>query len=85
AGAQGMGLELMESFTPVQPVILGDAARAVRLSEALLEKGVLVTAIRPPTVPQGTARLRVTLSAAHAKEDVDTLLESLATVWRNES
>ena len=51
--------------TTIVPVILGEAARALAVSKALEEKGFLVTAIRPPTVPAGTARLRVTLSAAH--------------------
>lgn len=76
-GAKSLGLDLVDSFTPIQPILMGDAARAIDLSNALLEKGVLVTAIRPPTVPQGTARLRVTLSAAHAVSDVDDLLQAL--------
>ncbi|HEX7031356.1 MAG TPA: 8-amino-7-oxononanoate synthase [Gammaproteobacteria bacterium] len=79
-GAQSIGLALMPSMTPIQPVLVGEAARAAQLSDALLEKGVLVTAIRPPTVPQGTARLRVTLSAAHSDADIDRLLETLEDV-----
>lgn len=79
-GAASLGLDLAESPTPIQPVVVGDAARAMRVSEALLARGVLVTAIRPPTVPAGTARLRVTLSAAHAESDVDRLLEALVAV-----
>lgn len=81
-GGQSIGLELMDSFTPIQPIVVGDAVDALRLSEALLERGVLVTAIRPPTVPAGTARLRVTLSAAHTFDDVDRLLETLDEVRR---
>ncbi|HKJ77484.1 MAG TPA: 8-amino-7-oxononanoate synthase [Gammaproteobacteria bacterium] len=78
AGAAALGLELMESETPIQPVVLGETARAVAWSDALWQRGILVTAIRPPTVPDGTARLRVTLSAAHDEAQVDRLLEALS-------
>src|SRR5690606_12424589 len=61
-GAQALKLPLLDSFTPIQPVVIGDAARAVGAADALFERGILVAAIRPPTVPRGTARLRVTLS-----------------------
>lgn len=81
-GAKTINLQLMDSFTPIQPIVAGDTARANQISDALMEKGVLVTAIRPPTVPEGTARLRVTLSAAHSEDDVDRLLECLSDVWR---
>jgi 8-amino-7-oxononanoate synthase len=77
-GAEQIGLELMDSFTPIQPIMIGDAARAVRLSQMLRERGLMVTAIRPPTVPAGSARLRVTLSAAHSESQVQLLLEGLA-------
>jgi len=60
--------------TAIQPVIVGDAQRALAISRVLEEKGFLVTAIRPPTVPAGTARLRVTLSAAHEESQVDALI-----------
>ncbi len=76
-GALSLGLQLMDSATPIQPVLLGDAETALRWSERLLEQGILVTAIRPPTVPQGSARLRVTFSAAHQPEQVDRLLETI--------
>ncbi|MEJ6656831.1 MAG: 8-amino-7-oxononanoate synthase [Pseudomonas sp.] len=76
-GASALGLQLMDSPTPIQPLLIGDSERAMQLSAALRERGILVTAIRPPTVPQGTARLRVTLSAAHSAEDIDRLLEAL--------
>jgi 8-amino-7-oxononanoate synthase len=66
--------------TPIVPVILGDASRAVAVSRSLEERGLLVAAIRPPTVPAGTARLRVTLSAAHQEAQVDTLITALAQV-----
>lgn len=77
AGASALGLQLMDSPTPIQPLLIGDSARALQLSAGLRQRGILITAIRPPTVPQGTARLRVTLSAAHSEEDVGRLLEAL--------
>lgn len=77
-GAQQLGLTLMDSFTPIQPILIGDAGRALHLSRLLRERGLLVTAIRPPTVPAGSARLRVTLSAAHSAAQVQVLLEALA-------
>ncbi|MFG0723939.1 8-amino-7-oxononanoate synthase [Pseudomonas sp. GLN_6] len=80
-GAQAIGLELMDSETPIQPILIGDSARALQLSQLLRERGLLVTAIRPPTVPAGSARLRVTLSAAHSLEQLELLLEALAECW----
>jgi len=76
-GALSLGLQLVDSGTPVQPILLGDPETALRWSNRLLEQGILVTAIRPPTVPQGSARLRVTFSAAHQPEQVDRLLEAI--------
>lgn len=67
----------MASDTPIQPLLIGDSGEAVRLSGKLLEQGLLVPAIRPSTVPEGTARLRITVSAAHAAADIDRLLEAL--------
>ena len=63
--------------SPIVPVVLGDEAAAVAATGALLERGIVVPAIRPPTVPPGTSRLRVALSAAHTDEDVDRLMEAL--------
>jgi 8-amino-7-oxononanoate synthase len=77
-GAAQLGLPVAPSRTPIQPVLVGDAERAVAASAALLEQGYLVAAIRPPTVPPGAARLRVTLSARHTPEQVDGLLGALA-------
>ena len=74
------GLPLVESYTPIQPVRIGDNRRALAISAALEERGFLVGAIRPPTVPQGEARLRVTLSALHGEKDVDALVGALAVV-----
>ena len=85
AGALQLGLPLAASDTPIQPLLLGDAPRALAAARALEARGLLVTAIRPPTVPAGQARLRITLSAAHEEEHVDRLLEALATLPRAES
>ena len=79
-GARSLGLPLLPSGTPIQPVIIGSAIAALAASRTLEEAGILVTAIRPPTVPQGSARLRVTLSAGHTAEQVDRLLDALATL-----
>ena len=77
-GAASLGLALLPSRTPIQPLVLGDEASAVAASAALLEAGFLVPAIRPPTVPAGTSRLRFTFSAAHDEDDVARLLDALA-------
>jgi 8-amino-7-oxononanoate synthase len=76
--ARRLGLPLMDSTTPIQPLLLGSEAAALAASDALLAAGIWVPAIRPPTVPSGASRLRVTFSAAHADADVDRLLETLA-------
>jgi 8-amino-7-oxononanoate synthase len=81
-GVEQLGLELMPSSTPIQPLVVGDAGQAVAMSEALLKRDILVTAIRPPTVPQGTARLRFTFSAEHTEEQVDQLLDGLSQLQR---
>jgi 8-amino-7-oxononanoate synthase len=79
-GAAQLGLPLMPSRTPIQPLLLGDAQRALDASRALETRGLLAVAIRPPTVPHGQARLRITLSAAHEETHVDQLLEALASL-----
>ncbi|MGR8951093.1 MAG: 8-amino-7-oxononanoate synthase [Gammaproteobacteria bacterium] len=76
-GAEQIGLALMPSHSPIQPILIGDSRKATAFSEALLDAGLLVSAIRPPTVPQGSARLRVTFSAAHEEAQVDRLLNEL--------
>ena len=78
AGAAQLGLNVLPSATPIQPVVVGESGAALALSAALEVKGLLVPAIRTPTVPAGTARLRVTFSALHEPADVDRLLEGLA-------
>jgi 8-amino-7-oxononanoate synthase len=81
-GAVQLELPLMASSSPIQPLLAGEARRASAISERLRQQGLLIGAIRPPTVPAGTSRLRVTLSAAHTAEQVDQLLEQLARCWR---
>ena len=80
-GADALGLPLMPSMTAIQPLQVGDDALALRISAALEERGILISAIRPPTVPAGTARLRVTLSAAHRSDHIDQLLGALRQVF----
>jgi 8-amino-7-oxononanoate synthase len=77
AGATQLGLNLCKSETPIQPVIAGTAEAALHWSAALRDAGILITAIRPPTVPEGTARLRITFSATHSEAHVDRLLAAL--------
>ena len=82
AGAEALGLRLPASQTPIQPVIAGDERAALAMSAALFDAGFFVPAIRPPTVPAGSSRLRFTFSAAHRDEDVERLLAALATLAR---
>ncbi|EIL96292.1 8-amino-7-oxononanoate synthase [Rhodanobacter sp. 115] len=77
AGAAELGLALMPSPSAIQPLQLGDAQAALDTAQALEQRGFLVGAIRPPTVPKGQARLRITLSAAHEEADIDHLLQAL--------
>lgn len=77
-GAQALGLQLTPSVSPIQGVLLGDNARALAAAAHLADCGIWVSAIRPPTVPVGSARLRITLTAAHTAEQVERLLEALA-------
>lgn len=77
SGAEQLGLPLMLSETPIQPIVAGSSAQALSWSRALEAQGILVSAIRPPTVPEGSARLRVTLSASHSFQHLDRLLTAL--------
>jgi 8-amino-7-oxononanoate synthase len=78
AAAANLKMPLMDSFTPIQGIVLGDSEKALAVSAALYERGIIVTAIRPPTVPQGMARFRITLSALHDENQVDQLIGALA-------
>ena len=80
AAARHAGVVLQESRTAIQPVLAGTARCALDAARALARRGLAVRAIRPPTVPEGTSRLRVTLSARHGKEEIDLLAEALGEV-----
>lgn len=82
--ASAAGIRPGLSETPIQPILLGSAESAMRASNALLERGYFVAAIRPPTVPPDTSRLRITFSAAHRDGDVEGLVAALATVLEPE-
>lgn len=81
-GLQRAGFDTLQSVTPIIPVMMGDAARALEWSQRLMERGVFVRAIRPPTVPRGGSRLRVTVSAAHTDDDIARCLEAFREVAR---
>ncbi|MBS0852099.1 8-amino-7-oxononanoate synthase [Enterobacter sp. JGM127] len=76
-GVKGLPLQVTHSHSAIQPLIVGENGRALHLAQQLRSQGIWVTAIRPPTVPAGTARLRLTLTAAHKAADITTLLEAL--------
>lgn len=78
AGAEGLGYRLAPSMSAIQPLLVGDNRQALALTDRLRQRGCWLTAIRPPTVPPGGARLRITLTAAHQNADIDRLLEALA-------
>jgi 8-amino-7-oxononanoate synthase len=82
AGLEALGFPMRGVVAPIFPVVLGEEARALEASRRLRERGHLVRAIRPPTVPRGTSRLRVSLSASHTPEQVDGFLAALADVLR---
>jgi 7-keto-8-aminopelargonate synthetase-like enzyme len=75
-GLRVLGHDIPRGAGPIMPVIVGDNEEAVKMSEKLLEEGILVVAIRPPTVPKGTARLRLSVSAAHTDADIDKLINA---------
>ena len=78
-----MGFNTLSSRTPIIPVVVGEPAVAVEFSRRLLEEGIFVSAIRPPTVPAGTARLRLTVMATHTRGDLDYTLEKLRVIGRS--
>ena len=81
--ARALGVPLMASQTAIQPLVIGAEARTLAISRALFERGYWIAAIRPPTVPRGTARLRITLTAAHTRAQIDGLVETLAGAWHD--
>lgn len=80
AGLQGSRWKLQESQTAIQPLLIGRNDEAMAVMQGLRERGLWVPAIRPPTVPEGTARLRIALSAAHSEADIDQLIDALTTL-----
>lgn len=80
SGAAELGLPLMASDTAIQPLLVGSAEQVLRVANGLETKGFMVGAIRPPTVPEGSSRLRITLSAGHSLAQVELLLQALAEV-----
>jgi 8-amino-7-oxononanoate synthase len=75
-GLRKLGFDIPRGAGPIMPIIVGENEKALKMSEKLLEEGVLVVAIRPPTVPKGTARLRLSVSAAHTDADVEKLFNA---------
>ena len=81
--AREAGIALLDSNTPIQPVMIGNSEAALQAQQELLDAGLRVVAIRAPTVPRGSERLRVTLSAAHTEHQVDALIESLCRIRKH--
>jgi glycine C-acetyltransferase/8-amino-7-oxononanoate synthase len=81
-GLRERGFSMHDSATPIIPIIVGEARRAVSISESLFQEGLFVQAIRPPTVPEGSSRLRITVTAAHTKEDLSQALGILEMVGK---
>lgn len=75
--AKGLGLQLMDSQTPIQPIVIGEPEEAIAWQQRLKQQGMLISAIRPPTVPTGTSRLRITFSAHHTDMHLDKLIDAL--------
>jgi 8-amino-7-oxononanoate synthase len=80
---RGTAWRLGDSRTAIQALLIGPNDQAMAVMEGLRERGLWVPAIRPPTVPQGTARLRIALSAAHSDADIDRLVQALAELLPN--
>ncbi len=81
--AADRGIPLSENaHGPIQPVVIGDSSEAIKISDQLADKGIKISAIRPPTVPKDTARLRITFSAAHEEEHIDSLVIALSEVLK---
>ena len=76
-GAQQLGLQLMDSQTPIQPLLINNDQLVMEVNQQLRSRGFMVGAIRPPTVPAGSGRLRITLSASHSNQQIDQLLDAL--------
>lgn len=82
AGLKSLGFDTLNSETPIIPILIGDDRLAMNVSQRLLEAGVFAPAIRPPTVPKGTSRIRTTITASHMREDIDHALECFGQIAR---
>lgn len=82
-GLKMAGLPVIESATPIIPVVIGDARRAVQMAVKLNEEGILVPAVRPPTVPENSSRLRITVSASHTKEELKFAADKIISIARD--
>jgi len=81
---RGLGLNVLQSETQIIPVVIGDAAATMEIAGRLLAEGLLVSALRPPTVPRGSSRLRLSVMVNHTEEDLDFALAALAKVGRSQ-
>jgi glycine C-acetyltransferase/8-amino-7-oxononanoate synthase len=81
-GLNGLGYEVMQSETPIVPILVGQTHLATALSQGLFERGIFAPAIRPPTVPKGTSRIRTTVMATHTREQLDDVLEAFADIGK---
>lgn len=79
---QKEGLEVIDGITPIVPVLVGSTQKTMRFMDALLDAGIMVSGIRPPTVPEGTSRLRVTVTAAHSAEEIELAARTMGKIWR---
>ena len=79
-GADELDLPIINSITPIQPLVVGSADKVVQLSSMLLDNGIHIAAIRPPSVPAGTSRLRITITATHEIEHIDNLFDVFSTL-----
>jgi glycine C-acetyltransferase/8-amino-7-oxononanoate synthase len=82
-GLKAMGCHMTKSQSPILPIIVNDPRLAVEMSVGLQKKGIYIPAIRPPTVPKGTSRLRVTVSAEHSIEQIDAALSAIQQVGQS--
>jgi 7-keto-8-aminopelargonate synthetase-like enzyme len=76
-GLQSLGISTGDSETPIVPLIVGDPVKAMKAADRMLETGIYVTAIRPPTVAEGSARIRTTVLASHSDDDIDMVLNTI--------
>jgi 7-keto-8-aminopelargonate synthetase-like enzyme len=77
---ESLNFNVISSESPIIPILIGDAERTVDISNFLYERGILISAIRPPTVPAGTSRLRITVMSTHSRNDMEKLLAVLSDI-----